>query len=157
MRETPDAPALSPETVAVVAGRPPHVPDAPMNVPVHLTSTYVAGGELEYSRYGNPSWTAFEDVLGALEGGRCVSYASGMAAISAVLDLVAPGGLVVAPRHSYTGTVALLEERAEQGRLRLDFVDITDTAAVAEACIVVTDIDCDFEGVGMINPIRGTT
>ncbi|MFF2272278.1 trans-sulfuration enzyme family protein [Agromyces sp. NPDC058136] len=134
MPETPDdAPALSPETVAVVAGRPPHEPDAPMNVPVHLTSTYVAGGEVAYGRYGNPSWTAFEDVLGALEGGGCVSFASGMAAISAVLDLVAPGGLVVAPRHSYTGTVALLEERAEQGRIRVRFVDISDTPAVVEA------------------------
>ncbi|WP_022890336.1 trans-sulfuration enzyme family protein [Agromyces italicus] len=135
MRDTSDdAPALSPETVAVVAGRPPHAPDAPVNVPVHLTSTYVAGGDLAYGRYGNPSWTAFEDVLGALEGGRCVSFASGMAAISAVLDLVAPGGLVVAPRHSYTGTVAALEERAAQGRIRVRFVDIADTAAVVAAC-----------------------
>ncbi|MGW9167271.1 trans-sulfuration enzyme family protein [Agromyces sp. NPDC055658] len=124
---------LHPDTLAVVAGRPAHAPDAPMNVPVHLTSTYVAGGDLEYGRYGNPSWTAFEDVLGALEGGRCVSFSSGMAAISAVLDLVEPGGLVVAPRHSYTGTVALLEERAGQGRLRVEFVDIADTAAVAAA------------------------
>lgn len=128
-----DAPELSPETVAVVAGRPPHAPDAPMNVPVHLTSTYVAGGGVAYGRYGNPSWTAFEETLGELEGGRCVSYASGMAAISAVLDLVAPGGLVVAPRHSYTGTVALLEERASQGRIRVRFVDISDTPAVAAA------------------------
>ncbi|MFF2274637.1 trans-sulfuration enzyme family protein [Agromyces sp. NPDC058126] len=135
MPATPDdAPALRPETVAVVAGRPPHAPDAPMNVPVHLTSTYVAGGDTAYGRYGNLSWTAFEDVLGALEGGHCVSYASGMAAISAVLDLVAPGGLVVAPRHSYTGTVALLEERAEQGRIRVRFVDISDTPAVVAAC-----------------------
>src|SRR4029453_8639166 len=78
------------------------------SVPVHLTSTYGAGGELEYGRYGNPTWTAFEDTLGALEGGRCVAFASGMAAIAAVLDLVEPGGTIVAPRHSYTGTVAAL-------------------------------------------------
>jgi cystathionine gamma-synthase len=105
-----------------------------MSVPVHLTSTYVAGGDLEYGRYGNPTWTAFEDALGALEGGRCVAFASGMAAIAAVLDLVEAGGTVVAPRHSYTGTVAALQEREEQGRLRAVFVDITDTAAVAAAC-----------------------
>ncbi|UOQ90080.1 PLP-dependent aspartate aminotransferase family protein [Agromyces endophyticus] len=134
MHAASDDSDLHPDTVAVVAGRPAHAPDAPMNVPVHLTSTYVAGGDIAYGRYGNPSWTAFEDVLGALEGGRCVSFASGMAAISAVLDLVEPGGLVVAPRHSYTGTVALLEERAQQGRLRVEFVDIADTAAVAAAC-----------------------
>ena len=105
-----------------------------MSVPVHLTSTYVAGGELEYGRYGNPSWTAFEDTLGALEGGRCVSFASGMAAIAAVFDLVEPGGTIVAPRHSYTGTVAALAEREEHGRAKAVFVDITDTAAVAAAC-----------------------
>ena len=131
---TPDTPALHPDTLAVIAGRPPHTPDQPMSVPVHLTSTYVAGGELEYGRYGNPTWTAFEETLGALEGGRCVAFASGMAAVAAVLDLVEPGGTVVAPRHSYTGTVAALQEREEQGRLRAVFVDITDTAAVAAAC-----------------------
>ena len=130
----PNETPLHPDTLAIIAGRPAHEPDQPMSVPVHLTSTYVAGGELEYGRYGNPSWTAFEDTLGALEGGRCVSFASGMAAIAAVLDLVEPGGTIVAPRHSYTGTVAALQEREEHGRARAVFVDITDTAAVAEAC-----------------------
>jgi cystathionine gamma-synthase len=128
-----DAPALHPDTVAIIAGRPPHTPDQPMSVPVHLTSTYVAGGELEYGRYGNPSWTAFEDTLGALEGGRCVAFASGMAAIAAVLDLVEPGGTIVAPRHSYTGTVGALQELEAKGRAKAVFVDITDTAEVAAA------------------------
>lgn len=125
---------LHPDTVAITAGRPPHGVDAPMNVPVHLTSTYGAGGDLEYGRYGNPSWTAFEDTLGALEGGRCVAFASGIAAIAAVLDLVKPGGTVVAPRHSYTGTVGQLEELQAKGLIRAVFVDITDSAAVADAC-----------------------
>ncbi|UOE44194.1 trans-sulfuration enzyme family protein [Agromyces larvae] len=125
---------LHPETVAVTAGRPSHDSDQPLNVPIHLASTYVAGGELEYGRYGNPSWTAFEDVLGALEGGRCISFASGIAATSAVLDLVAPGGIVVAPRHSYTGTVLQLEDRAAAGRVELRLVDLTDTDAVIAAC-----------------------
>lgn len=127
-------PALHPDTVAIIAGRPPHAPDASMNVPVHLTSTYVAGGELEYGRYGNPTWTAFEDTLGALEGGRCIAFASGMAAMSAVLDLVEPGGTIVAPRHSYTGTIALLAELEAKGRARAVLVDITDTDAVAAEC-----------------------
>ncbi len=130
---TASVPAFHPETTAIIAGRPPHEPDQPMSVPVHLTSTYVAGGELEYGRYGNPSWTAFEDTLGALEGGRCVAFASGIAAIAAVLDLVEPGGTVVAPRHSYTGTVALLDELEATGRARAVYVDITDTDAVAAA------------------------
>src|SRR3954468_24927255 len=73
------------ETRAVTGGRPPARPDQPLNGPVTLASTYIAGGELEYGRYANPSWTAFEDVLGDLEGGRCLAFASGMAASAAVL------------------------------------------------------------------------
>ncbi|WP_244857736.1 trans-sulfuration enzyme family protein [Agromyces archimandritae] len=122
-----------PETVAVVAGRPPHTPDQPMNTPVHLVSNYVGGGQLEYGRFGNPSWTAFEDALGELEGGRAVSFASGMAAISAVLDLVPAGGRIVAPRHSYTGTIGQLEDVAARGLAEVVFVDIADADAVREA------------------------
>ncbi|MDR5699682.1 trans-sulfuration enzyme family protein [Agromyces aerolatus] len=125
---------LHPETLVVTSGRPAHDPDQPLNVPVHLASTYVAGGDLEYGRYGNPSWTAFEETLGALEGGRCVSFASGIAAIAAVLDLLEHGAVVVAPRHSYTGTVGQLADREASGRIAVRWVDITDTDAVVAAC-----------------------
>jgi cystathionine gamma-synthase len=121
------------ETRAVTGGRPPARPDEPLNVPVTLASTYIAGGELEYGRYANPSWTAFEEVLGDLEGGRCLAFASGMAASAAVLDLLDAGSRVVAPRHSYTGTIGLLREAEQRGRLSAEFVDITDTAAVGRA------------------------
>ena len=70
------------------AGRPPHEPDQPLNTPLTMASTYVAGGDLEYGRYGNPTWAAFEDALGALEGGRCLAFSSGLAAVATVLDLV---------------------------------------------------------------------
>ena len=121
------------ETVAVTAGRPPAEPDRPLNVPITLASTYIAGGELEYGRYANPSWSAFEEALGALEGGAALAFSSGMAAIAAVLDLVPTGGRVVAPRHSYTGTVLQLRDSAERGRLAPEFVDIADADAVAKA------------------------
>ena len=42
-----------------------------------MASTYVAGGDVEYGRYGNPTWSAFEQALGDLEGGRCLAFASG--------------------------------------------------------------------------------
>lgn len=125
---------LHPATRTVQTGRPPHRPDEPLNVPITLASTYVAGGELEYGRYANASWTAFEDALGDLEGGRCLAFGSGMAAITTVLDLVAHGDKVVAPRHSYTGTLLSLADLELRGRLTATYVDITDTAAVAEAC-----------------------
>lgn len=124
---------LHPNTVAVTAGRPANRPDQPLNPPVVLASTYVAGGDLEYGRYGNPTWTAFEDALGELEGGRCLAFASGMAAAAAVLDLVPAGGRVVVPRHSYQGTLALLRDAEERGRLVAVEVDIADTAAVIAA------------------------
>ena len=126
-------PDLHPETLAIVAGRPPREIDEPLNVPVHLASTYVSGGDREYGRYANPTWTAFEDALGALEGGRCVSFASGIAAIAAVLDLVGPGATVVAPRRSYTGTVGQLDDRATRGQLKVVYVDIADTDEVVAA------------------------
>ncbi len=130
-----DSPDLKPATIAVTAGRPPHVSDEPLNTPITMTSTYVAGGEREYGRYGNPTWTAFEEALGALEGGRCLSFASGMAAVSTVLDLVGQGGKVVAPEHSYTGTLLQLADLESRGRITSQLVDITDTAAVAAACV----------------------
>lgn len=128
------APAWRPATRLVAAGRPPHEPDQPLNVPLTMAAPYVAGGDREYGRYANPTWTAFEDALGALEGGRALSYASGMAAISAVLDLVGHGERVVAPRHAYQGSLGLLADLEARGRVAVDLVDITDATAVATAC-----------------------
>ncbi len=99
-----------------------------------MASTYVAGGDLEYGRYGNPTWTAFEDVLGSLEGGRCLAFSSGMAAVTTVLDLVGHGAKVVAPQHAYQGSIMSLADLEARGRLRAELVDIEDTAAVVAAC-----------------------
>jgi cystathionine gamma-synthase len=130
----PTARTLKPSTVAVTAGRPPHDPDQPLNQPLVMASTYVAGGDLEYGRYGNPTWTAFEDALGALEGGRCLAFSSGLAAVATVLDLVGHGAKVVAPRHAYQGSVMQLADLESRGRLTAEMVDVTDTEAVVKAC-----------------------
>src|SRR6478609_10071683 len=129
-----DTPALSPATIVVHAGRPEHRPDHPLNTPITMASTYVAGGDLEYGRYGNPTWTAFETALGALEGGRCLSYASGMAAVTSLLDLVALGDKVVVPRHSYNGVLVSLADLELRGRLTTTLVDVTDLDEVVAAC-----------------------
>ncbi|GAA1476094.1 PLP-dependent transferase [Nocardioides aestuarii] len=127
-------PTLKPSTLAVTAGRPPHDPDQPLNQPLVMASTYVAGGDLEYGRYGNPTWQAFEDALGALEGGSCLAFSSGLAAVSTVLDLVGQGAKVVAPRHAYQGSIMQLADLESRGRLVVSLVDVTDTAAVVAAC-----------------------
>lgn len=128
---------MRPATRAVHGGRPPHESDQPLNVPITLAATYVAGGDREYGRYANPTWTAFEEALADLEGGegaRCLSFASGLAAVSVVLDLVGQDQLVVAPRHGYNGTTMQLSDLEARGRIRTVLVDLTDPAAVIAAC-----------------------
>lgn len=124
---------LDPATLAVAAGRPPREPGAPVNTPPILSSTYAAGGPVSYARVGNPTWTALEEVLAALEGpgARALSFASGMAAISAVADLVPVGGLVVGQTIAYSGTRGLLASWASTGRIRLHEVPPTTEALAA--------------------------
>ena len=124
---------LAPASLLVSAGRPPRVPGAGVNAPLELTSTYVADGEVNYARAGNRTWTAFEEALGALEGGTALVFASGMAAVAAALSLAPERGVVVAPTHAYNGTGSILGDLADAGRLEVRRVDISDTAAVVAA------------------------
>lgn len=134
MPRQPAARPLRPATLAVTSGRPAHEPDSPLNAPITMASTYVAGGDVEYGRYGNPTWSAFEEALGALEGGRCLAFGSGLAAVSTILDLAGQGTKVVAPRHAYNGSIMQLADLEARGRLTAVLVDIEDTAAVVAAC-----------------------
>ncbi len=124
---------LTPATRLVTAGRPDSAPGAPVNVPVTLSSTFHAGGTHGYARADNPVWTAYEEVLGGLEGGHAVAYASGMAAVTAILSIVPIGAVVVAPDGAYSGTLGQLHRLHRTGRLVVREVDVTDTNAVAEA------------------------
>jgi len=121
-------------TRVVHTGRPVREPGQPLNLPVTMASTYIAGGEPEYGRYGNPTWSGFEEALGALEGGRCLAFSSGLAAVATILDLVGQDALVVAPTHAYHGCVAQLADLESRGRVRAALVDISDTDAVVSAC-----------------------
>lgn len=133
--EQPPATApYRPATVSVKAGRPQHEPDQPLNEPLTMASTYVAGGDVEYGRYGNPTWAAFEQALGELEGGRALAFASGLATVATILDLVGVGAKVVAPRHAYLGSIGQIADLEARGRITAELVDVTDTAAVAKAC-----------------------
>jgi len=129
-----DPTPLRPETVVVAAGRPAPGPDVPVNPPVVLSSTFHAGGPTGYARTSNPTWEAFEEVLGKLEGGRALAFASGMGAVSAVLDLVPTGGVVVVSSHSYSGTAARLRDLEAAQRVQVRLVKIDDADAVAAAC-----------------------
>ncbi len=130
---TDDSPAWQPATRVVTTGRPPHDPDQPLNPAITMASTFVAGGEREYGRFGNPTWSAFEEALGALEGGRALAFSSGLAAGATVLDLVGNGATVVATQGAYQGTIGQLGDLEARGRLVAKLVDITDVAAATEA------------------------
>jgi len=110
---------MRPETIAVKAGRP-EAAGAPLNEPLTLASTYRFGGGIEYSRDGNPGWEAFEDALGQLEGGHAVSFASGLAAATAVMDELPVGARVIAQRAPYFGVSNLLQQREARGLLTLE-------------------------------------
>jgi cystathionine gamma-synthase len=138
---TPSAPRPfpyhRPETVAVTVGRPPRVPGAPFNPEVQFASTYVAGPDVTatvgYGREGNPTWTALEEAVGALEGGSALTFASGLAASQAILELVEPGSVVVLPGTCYLGVAAAIESRATRYGWTVRRVDVADTEAVLAA------------------------
>ena len=85
--------------------------DDVLGAPVHpgpvLSSTFHLGLPDDatppdfYGRAGNPTWRALEAAIGALDGGECVVFSSGMAAIAAVLRLAAPRGALVLPSDGY--------------------------------------------------------
>lgn len=120
---------MQPDTVTVIAGRPAKQPGAPLNAPITLASAFVPGGSSEYGRHGNPAYEAFEAVLGELEGGRALAFASGIATSAATLGLLEPGAVVVLPRHGYNGTTSLVESGPYEVRL----IDPSDTEGSIEA------------------------
>jgi cystathionine gamma-synthase len=122
-----------PETIAITAGRPEVGPDSLLNQPISLNSTFVAGGAIGYGRYGNETWTALEVAIAALEGGKTLTYSSGMAAVTAVFSTLPVGAKVVASNQGYSGVMTLLGNLAAAKKLNPKFVSIADTAEVIAA------------------------
>ena len=125
--------AWSADTVAVQAGRPARVAGAPMNPPITLSSTYVQDASIEYGRDGNAGWGALESALGALEGGQAVTFASGLAAATAIAALVPPGGTVALSTVTYHGVRHIFDLMQASGRLHVRTVPADDTDAVLAA------------------------
>ncbi|WP_096391564.1 cystathionine gamma-synthase [Halopenitus persicus] len=134
------------ETRAIHAGQEPDPETGALMTPIHANSTYKqdAPGEhrgYEYSRTGNPTRTDLEENLADLESGthaRC--FASGMAAINTVLNLLESGDHVVAGDDVYGGTHRILTQVYEQYDVETTFVDTTDHEAVADAMRPETEL-----------------
>ncbi len=107
--------------------------------PIHLSSTYRfpafgVKGRYDYTRSGNPTRDQLAEAIAALEGGAgAVITASGMAAVTLVLQLVQPGELIVATHDCYGGTHRLLTHLARRGHFEVAFVNLSDPDAVSPA------------------------
>jgi cystathionine gamma-synthase len=131
---TPHPTDLQLESWLVTAGRRSEL-GAPLNVPLVPASNFIIGGGREYSRDdGTPTWEALEEVVGGLESGRAVAFASGMAAIAAVFDQLPAGSAVVLPDDCYQGVAGLAAAGSQRGRWSVQRVALDATAAWIQAC-----------------------
>ena len=124
-----------PSTRSVHAGLPKARQGEPfLPGPVLASAYHLSGDDVEsipgYLREGNPTWAAYEEALGELEGGDVVVFGSGMAAASAVLLAAKPGDVLVAPVDGYYGVRVLSEGHiAERG---IDVRLVPNTQAAME-------------------------
>jgi len=126
-------------TTAIHIGSEPDEATGAVTVPIYQTSTYAqdALGKnkgYEYARTQNPTRSAVERNIAALEGGRFgFAFASGMAAIDATLRLVKAGEHVVVSDNTYGGTARLFTRILANYNVEFDFVDTSDPANVESA------------------------
>jgi cystathionine gamma-synthase len=150
----PDVELARPRTLAVVsepsgfstraihAGQEPDPATGSVITPIYATSTYIQDGVgntrtggYEYSRSANPTRTALEECMAALEGGsKGFAFASGLAAEDTLLRSICdPGSHVVLPHDAYGGTFRLLDKVHRRWGIVADPAPISDLAAVERA------------------------
>jgi len=126
-------------TRAIHAGQEPDPLTGAVTVPIYATSTYVQQGigehkGYEYSRVSNPTRTRLEQNLAALEGGVAARvFASGMAAINAVVSMLKSGDHIVCGNDLYGGTPRLFNQVLADFGLEFSYVDTTDAGNVERA------------------------
>jgi cystathionine gamma-lyase/cystathionine beta-lyase/cystathionine gamma-lyase/homocysteine desulfhydrase len=126
-------------TLCIHAGQVPDPSTGAIITPIYQTSTYVqealgAHKGYEYARTQNPTRSALEGNLAAIENGRAAfAFASGMAATGAVMTLLASGDHVVVTDNTYGGTYRLFERVLRKYLLDFTYVDTSDLDAVGAA------------------------
>ena len=128
------------ETRAVHAGAGIDAATGAVTPPIHLSVTFERDADggyprgFLYGRNGNPNREGLERCVAELEGGEvAAAFASGTAAIMAVVQALTPGDHLIAPTDVYQGTVRLLRELMIPWGVEVSFVDMTDAAGVARA------------------------
>lgn len=123
-------------TKAIHAGIEPDPTTGAIMTPIYQTSTYVQESPgkhkgYEYSRTHNPTRTALQNALAALENGKHgICYASGLAATDAVLKLFRPGDEIIATNDIYGGTYRIMKKIYEPFGLVFHFVDMSDIGEI---------------------------
>jgi cystathionine gamma-synthase len=132
------------ETLAIHAGQDPDPATGAAVVPIYATSTYVQESPgvhkgYEYSRTDNPTRTALQTQIAALEGvdpdgdGGCVATASGLAATALIGYLLEPGDHIVLPDDAYGGTFRLIARVLSRHGITWTAVDMTNPDALSAA------------------------
>jgi cystathionine gamma-synthase len=117
----------SAESLLVAAGRD-RRPGSPLNIPPVLASNFVLGTDRAYARDdGTPTWEALEEIVGRLEEGQSVAFASGMAGIAAVFDQLRAGSRIVLPDDCYQGVAGLAEFGRQKGLWSVRRLAVDDT------------------------------
>jgi cystathionine beta-lyase/cystathionine gamma-synthase len=131
---------MRPETLAVHAGAEPDAATGAVAPPIHLSTTFAHGpaaeriAGYEYQREGNPTQDRLETALAALEGGAtALAFASGMAAITALLEALPNGARILIPDDCYTGLRLLAQDFLARRGIVAVAVDMSDLAAVRTA------------------------
>ncbi len=130
---------LRPETLCIHAGQTPDPVHGAVMTPIVLSSTFAQDGpggykDYDYSRAGNPTRTALEGCLAALEGAKHgVAFGSGCAATTAVLLGLKSGDHVLCGDDVYGGTFRIFDKVMKQWGLDATFMDMSDLAKVKDA------------------------
>ncbi len=122
-----------PDTWLIASGRN-RTPGEPLNVaPVFASNFYLPDDRLYSRSDGTPTSDALESLLGGLDGGRALAFASGMAAAAVVFNRLPVGSQIAVPSDPYHGVAGIIDEGEAQGRWTVRRLDQADTPAWIDA------------------------
>ena len=134
------------DTRLVHARQPPDPLTGAVNPPIYLSSTFRQRSPNRnqgyvYSRSGNPTRTVLEELIADLESGaRGLAFASGLGALTTVLEAFPSGSRIVSVDDVYGGTWRLFEHHRTQFGVATEYADLTDPEAVDRALATHADL-----------------